>query len=278
MLDQIAKAYDDCEEVIKKNSATFYKAFSFLPSEEKRAVWAIYTFCRRVDDIMDEGLEPEKEILVFEKEFDLFKKGKIIKHDFMWLALADVFSKYQMDIRPFEDMIIGQKMDLIKNRYETVEEVLHYSYHVASTVGLMLLPILAPGKTEILRSGAIKLGLGMQITNILRDIGEDLLKGRIYVPSELFEKHHYSYKEFLQFDVNERFINIVEELARLADSYYSEALETIDEYPLYSRTPVKGAAYLYRAILDEIRKNGYNTFQKRNYVTKEVKDQIIAMM
>lgn len=279
MLEKIAKAYACCEEVIRIHSATFYKAFSFLPEDQKKAVWAIYAFCRTIDDIIDEGNEPHKEILAFEEAFQAFKEGKHQNSDdFMWLALTDVFNKFEMDIVPFEDMIKGQKMDLYKTRYETVDEMLEYSYYVASTVGLMLLPVLAPGKSDVLREGAIKLGLGMQITNILRDVGEDLLIGRIYVPKEMFAKHHYSNKEFMHYEVNERFVAMWEDLAVMAERYYEESLETVHEYPLYSQIPVKGAAHMYKAILDKVRKNNYNVFKHRNYVDNEEKSKIISSL
>lgn len=275
-LDKLRAAYDYCEQVIKENSHTFYKAFAFLPEQEKHAVWAIYAFCRKVDDIIDEGDEPEQELVQFEQEFQQFLAGDLKEDDPIWFALADVFLHFEMDPKPFVEMIQGQKMDLSFEHFETMGELLNYSYHVASTVGLMLLPVLAPGKSERLRDGAIKLGLAMQLTNILRDIGEDLVKGRVYIPKELFEIHYYTQREFLHYEVNERFIAMWEEIARLAEHYYQEALATVNEYPTYSRTPVLGAAYLYRAILNEIRRNHYNVFQKRNYVTHEMKEKILA--
>jgi phytoene synthase len=276
-LDKLQVAYEFCENVIKENSKTFYRAFSFLPSSQKRAVWAIYAFCRRVDDIIDESAHPKREILQFEQEYALFKKGRFVD-DPMWMALTDVFQCFDMDEQAFDDMIKGQKMDLCKNRYDTVEEMVDYSYHVASTVGLMLLPVLAPGKETELREGAIQLGLAMQITNILRDIGEDLMKGRIYLPKEKFIQHHYSMKEFLHYEVNERFISMWEELAKMAEDSYEQAMETVELYPEYSRIPVKGAAFLYRAILDEIRNKGYNVFKQRNFVTDHIKERIMASL
>lgn len=279
MLITIEEAYLQCERVIQTHSETFYKAFSYLPPEQKKAVWAIYSFCRIIDDIIDEERVPEEGIKQFEREFELFKRNKIgSQFEFMWRALSDVFEKFEMEITPFEDMIKGQRMDLQRTKYETVDEVLQYSYHVASTVGIMLLPVLAPNNIHILREGAIQLGIAMQLTNILRDIGEDLSMGRIYIPKEMFLKHHYSYKELLHYEVNDRFIRMWEDIAAISEYYYEQALVTINYYPEYSRIPVKGAAFMYKAILDEVRKNKYNIFKYRSFIGADTKEQILAAL
>jgi 15-cis-phytoene synthase len=265
--------------MIQVHSDTFYKAFSYLPQDQKKAVWAIYSFCRIVDDIIDKEVDPEEGIRLFQEEFELFKRNQIgSRFEFMWMALADVFCKFEMEITPFEDMIKGQLMDLQRTKYETLHEVLQYSYHVASTVGIMLLPVLAPKNIDALREGAIHLGLAMQLTNILRDIGEDLCLGRIYIPKEMFLKHHYSYKELHHYEVNDQFIVMWEDIAAIAEHYYEQALLTIDQYPEHSRIPVKGAALMYRAILNQVRKNEYNIFKYRSFVETETKEQILRAL
>ncbi|MCM3602346.1 phytoene/squalene synthase family protein [Robertmurraya korlensis] len=275
----IEDAYLQCERVIQAHSETFYKAFSYLPQEQKKAVWAIYSYCRIIDDIIDGERDSEEGIKQFEEEFELFKRKQIgSQFEFMWIALLDVFVKFEMEVTPFEDMIKGQRMDLQQTKYETLDEVLQYSYHVASTVGIMLLPVLAPKHIHVLREGAIQLGLAMQLTNILRDIGEDLSMGRIYIPKEMLLKHHYSYKELLHYEVNDRFIRMWEDIAEIAEYYYEQALLTIHYYPEYSRIPVKGAALMYKAILDQVRKNEYNIFKYRSFIGTDTKEQILAAL
>ena len=277
-MTSLTEAYQHCESIIKEHSNTFYKAFMLLPQEKRNAVWAVYAFCRKVDDIVDEGLHPEEELLVFKEQFNLFLAGYQPSENPMWLALRDVFDKFEMDEKAFWDMIKGQEMDLTKKTYYSEEEVLYYSYHVASTVGLMLLPILAPNNKEDLREGAIALGKAMQLTNILRDIGEDLERERVYIPINLLRSVGYSEELLKHRIVNSSFIQAWESLAQLAESYYEQALKTMDLYPLHSRTPVKGAAYLYRAILWSIRKKGYTVFYTKHYVSSEEKQQIISQM
>ncbi|WP_338780977.1 phytoene/squalene synthase family protein [Metabacillus sp. FJAT-52054] len=277
-MEKLKAAYAQCEELIKIHSKSFHKAFSLLPAEKKKAVWAVYAFCRTVDDIVDEGAEPEKELLAFEEDFKRFLNGNHDRSHYIWLALEDTFSRFDMDEEAFWDMIKGQRMDLTKTRYETLEEVFQYSYHVASTVGLMILPILAPRKKSTLRNGAIALGIAMQLTNILRDIGEDLDRDRIYLPKEVLDQFGYTKAELESGVINESFISVWEYLAFEAEAYYEEAMDTIDEYPLHSRTPVKAAAFFYKAILNKVRSNNYRVFGERNYVTQDEKISILSQM
>ncbi|MGD6804994.1 phytoene/squalene synthase family protein [Rossellomorea aquimaris] len=270
------EAYQACEDIIKKHSKTFYKAFSFLPEENRNAVWAIYAFCRRVDDIVDEGENPEVELNLFKEEFSRFARGEHLSESPYWTALHDVFQRYQMEVQPFEDMIRGQEMDLSGRSYHSINELESYCYHVAGTVGLMLLPVLAPGKEKKLRDGAISLGIAMQYTNILRDIGEDLTRNRLYLPRETMMQHGYSADLLEENVVNSSFISMWESLAERADSYYQEAMDTMSHYPSYSQIPVQSAAIFYRGILDSVRSNGHNVFSKRAYVTEGQKEKLLA--
>ncbi|MFI8686641.1 phytoene/squalene synthase family protein [Rossellomorea sp. NPDC077527] len=275
-MSRISEAYDQCENIIKLHSKTFYRAFSLLPKDQKKAVWAVYSFCRKVDDIVDEGMSPSEELSQFEVEFESFLKGDYNQNELMWVALDDVFKRYNMDVQSFRDMIKGQRMDLGERVYVKMDDVLDYSYHVASTVGLMLLPILAPGKEQYLREDGIHLGYAMQLTNILRDIGEDLERGRLYIPQDLLVKYEYTINDLVEHRANEAFCSIWEEMAELAEDYYDKAFRTMHLYPVYSRTPVKGAALLYRAILDEVRGNHYNVFSKKHFVSRDAKEKIIS--
>ncbi|MBM7702625.1 phytoene/squalene synthase family protein [Metabacillus iocasae] len=276
MANLLDDAYRYCEQIIATHSKTFYKAFSLLPHEKRKAVWAVYAFCRKVDDIVDEGLNPIAELEAFEKQFEDFKKKAVHLEDPMWVALHDVFIRFDMNVKAFDDMIKGQRMDLTKKEYDTIHEVKYYSYHVASTVGLMLLPILAPEHHKMLEEDAIALGIAMQLTNILRDVGEDLQRERIYLPKELMNHYGYTREMMQEKVVNKPFVQLWEHLAQEAEGLYEKGLSTLHYYPLSSRMPLKGAAYLYRAILDKIRKEEYQVFDTKHYVTNEQKQQIIA--
>ena len=275
MLEQ---AYAHCEAIIKHHSKTFYKAFSLLPPKKRKAVWAVYGFCRQVDDIIDEGSDPEAQLTVFRTEFASFLAGHTPNTDPMWLALEDVFRKFPMDPQAFHDMIAGQEMDLYKTRYYTIEELEHYSYHVASTVGLMLLPILAPKKVDELRESAVALGLGMQITNILRDVSEDLDRERIYLPIDEMVASHYMVEDLLNRRLTKEFIEVWERLAARAEAHYDRAFSDMHHYPIDARLPVKSSAVFYKAILQSIRKKDYNIFEQRAYVSDQEKEDLLSAM
>ncbi|SDJ18474.1 phytoene/squalene synthase family protein [Salimicrobium halophilum] len=274
----IDQAYEQCHSIIKKYSKTFAKAFSYLPKDRKRAVWAVYGFCRYVDDVVDEGDAPAEHLREIKEELYRFERDESVPERPFWVALHDVRSKFHIRFEPYYDMIKGQEMDLSGVEIETEDELLEYSYNVASTVGLMLLPILAPGRYEVLKEDAIHLGYAMQLTNILRDIGEDLEKGRVYIPKETYESFGYTKKQLEHREITPAFIDTWEYLAQKAENYYSRAMSTISYYPLTSRLPVKGAAYLYMSILDAVRREEYDVFTKRAFVEEEEKKRIIAKL
>ncbi|ADU32221.1 phytoene/squalene synthase family protein [Evansella cellulosilytica] len=275
---EISVAYKMCQQVMEHHSKSFSKAFQLLPLEKRQAVWAIYAFCRTVDDIVDEGTNPVTELNDFKTNFEQFRNGTIDESDYLWIALNDTFSKFDFDIQPFLDMVKGQEMDLYKSRYNTMEELEQYAYYVASTVGLMLLPILSPENKEQLRPSAISLGLAMQITNILRDIGEDLDRDRIYIPKDLRDKHNYTDTMLANKEVNPAFVRMCEELSNIAEQNYEKGLANIELYPQFSRLPVTLSAYYYKAILTSIRQNNYDVFGKRAYVTTQQKQHILKMV
>lgn len=273
----VEEAYNHCETIIAHHSKTFYKAFSMLEEDDFKAVWAIYAFCRRADDIVDEGESPEAELTMFKQEFELFLRGEYNPENPIWTALNDVFSRYPMDEMAFRDLLKGQEMDLSINRYESLHDLLEYCYRVASTVGLMLLPILAPKKINVLREGAIALGLGMQLTNILRDIGEDLERNRIYLPGDIMKRNGLTEGMLLTGDsTSDAFRNTWEQLADYAEEFYQKTFQTIDEYPNHSRFAVKGAALLYREILPTIRAKQYKVFHEKHFVKEEAKMTILT--
>ncbi|WP_285803862.1 phytoene/squalene synthase family protein [Alkalicoccobacillus plakortidis] len=271
-------AYQDCHKIINRHSKTFSKAFSLLPAAKRKAVWAIYAFCRSVDDIVDEGANPHEELAEFEKQFELFLNQELPLEQSMWLALDDVFKKFDVNKQAFTDMIKGQQMDLVKNRYYTMEEVEEYSYYVAGTVGLMLLPVLAPNNHKQLEAGGKSLGTAMQITNILRDIGEDIQRGRIYLPSDLMDLFGVTEEQIKASEVTDSFIELWEHMATRAEDLYKLALESIEYYPIDARMPVKGAAYMYRAILNSVRRNQYQVFTTRSFITQEEKQNILSQL
>lgn len=268
---ELKKDYAYCEKVIKASSKSFYTAFSKLPKDKAKAVYAIYAFCRQADDTVDanEPLALKKENLaILEAELKEFEKGKTPNHP-MWRALRDVFNRYAMTTSPFYDQLEGQKRDLDFQEITDLAALKDYSYYVAGSVGLMLLPILATksGITESLKESAVSLGVAMQITNILRDVGEDYRENkRVYLPTELLDRHQVDLAQNIEKGADKNFIALWEELAEESSRGYEAFENSITLYDSDCRFPVLVSSKLYSGIMDSVRKNNYDCLSKRNYV------------
>ncbi|GLX70791.1 phytoene/squalene synthase family protein [Paenibacillus glycanilyticus] len=266
-----------CEAIIKKHSKSFYYAFSQLPPDKANAVYAIYAFCRTADDCADSN-QPHTErfesLRQLKQELDLFRDRADVDHP-LWRALRRVFTDYEMDIQPFYDQLAGQLADLNFAIPRTMHELENYSYYVAGSVGLMLLPVLASEASGDLRPSAIELGIAMQITNILRDVGEDFYKKqRIYLPEEEMERFRYTQADLREGLINENFMNLWERLAKHAEALYDRFYSSIHLFDADSRLPLALSAGLYRGILDAVRGSDYDCFSKRGYVTKDTMTKI----
>jgi len=260
-----------CENVIKKNSKSFYRAFSRLPKEKARDIYAIYGFCRVADDIVDVKND-RNELELFKSKWINFKSGNTPDEP-VWRALRYTFGKYEMNYEAFDHMIEGQFSDFDFVQPKTREELEKYCYYVAGTVGLMVLPVLSKRHVE-LEENAIVLGKAMQITNILRDIGEDYDNGRIYLPESSMEKYNVTSYDIYSKKVSSSFIQMWEHEAKLAEKYYCRAMENISLYDKDSLFPLMLSVNFYKEILNEVRKNGYDCLTKRNYTGKTRKIMI----
>jgi phytoene/squalene synthetase len=268
------------EQIIKKNSASFYAAFSRLQDKHRRrGIFSVYAFCRYVDDLIDEKKDLNQ-LLAYKSQLDDFVKGQPVK-GFRWRTLKDTARRFypvDYDYQPYYEMIEGQEFDSHPVRMETLDQLLHYCDLVAGSVGKMLLPLLAPKATMDLTPFAIALGRAFQLTNILRDIGEDHRIDRVYLPKSLMNAHRYSLSDLNQFTINDSFISLWEDLAGVAERYYQQALPMLIHFPQDSRWPLKGALLVYRAILDVVRKNQYTVMKKKHFVSHDEKLAILRKL
>lgn len=262
------KDFKFCENIIKNHSKSFYTAFSKLPKTKAQSVYAIYAFCRIADDAIDKDSNIQK-IMALEKQLALFKNDERIDTP-IWRALIVVFSHYSLDTKYFQDMLTGQKMDYKFKQPTSYQQLLDYSYYVASSVGLMLLPILSRNYSKIAEQ-AKHLGQAMQITNILRDVGEDLKNNRIYLPKEDVQLYSLTSKMLKEGRITDNFIELWESLAHKAESLYTSSLSMIPLIDEDSRKALLSAIIIYREILNEIRRNKYDVFSKRQSVSKQRK-------
>ncbi len=274
-------AYELCRQITAEYGKTFYLATLLMSLPKRRAIWAIYAWCRNTDELVD-GAESGSTTLItldrWEEKLEGIFAGKAI--DDTDVALIDTIERFpQLDIEPFRDMIAGQRMDLQQNRYQTFEELNLYCYRVAGTVGLMSNAIVgvdknqytAPWKCynqlEIPTQEAISLGIAKQLTNILRDIGEDAKRGRIYIPLEDLELFGYTTTELFAGVVNDSWRELMRFQIQRARKYYQQAESGISKLSPDVRWPVWAALLLYQQILDAIEANDYDVFNRRAYVS-----------
>jgi len=273
--DGLKDAYSHCRFITRKHAKTFYMATRFLPNDKQRGIFAIYGLCRYLDDLVDEAedLIHDQKITMaqVDEKLELFKKRLIdvydekIVDDPILTAFADTLKKYQISIElPFM-LMDGVKMDLVKDRFESFEEVYDYSYKVASVVGLMTSEVFGYVNNKAL-DYAVDLGIAMQLTNILRDVGEDLKRGRIYLPKEDLKTFNITEEELFTGTMSDKFIELMKFQINRANEYYSKADLGIPLLSSDSRLPVYLARHNYSRILNKIEENEYNVFDTRAYL------------
>ncbi len=267
---QLDKDYDYCEAIIKEASKSFYFAFSQLPKEKAKAVYAIYAWNRIVDDSVDEEDNPQVKVEKLQRHRQDLDQMTEIDHP-IYRALTDTFNRYECEKSPFIEQIQGQEMDLEFSQPKTLEDLEEYSDYVAGSVGRMLIPVLAAANPNHrdLYPNASDLGIAMQLTNILRDVGEDYReRQRIYIPSKLMARYNYTEEDLAQATINDSFIKIWESLAQHAERLYQRFFDVIDSFDEDSQRPLHKSAKVYHEILEVIRENDYNCLTKRQYVPK----------
>ncbi|XP_066376980.1 phytoene synthase 1, chloroplastic isoform X1 [Miscanthus floridulus] len=292
----LKEAYDRCGEICEEYAKTFYLGTMLMTEERRSAIWAIYgiclnnnnhhvsllfhclylvaLWCRRTDELVD---GPNANYITptaldrWEKRLEDLFAGR--PYDMLDAALSDTISKFPIDIQPFRDMIEGMRSDLRKTRYNNFDELYMYCYYVAGTVGLMSVPVMgiAPeskATTESVYSAALALGIANQLTNILRDVGEDATRGRIYLPQDELAQAGLSDEDIFKGVVTNRWRNFMKRQIKRARMFFEEAERGVTELSQASRWPVWASLLLYRQILDDIEANDYNNFTKRAYVGK----------
>ncbi|KAG7355815.1 phytoene synthase [Nitzschia inconspicua] len=282
----LRQAYLESGEVTSAFAKTFYLGTQLLPEASREAIWAIYVWCRRTDEIVDAPRDSNEEMLqdlgAWEMRLEnLWKYGEVA--DVYDLCLLDVLVKYPtLPITPFMDMIRGMLMDvpqLGQDRYDSFNELHLYCYRVAGTVGLMCLPVFgcAEGWTEkMAKEPALSLGVAFQLTNILRDVGEDAVKrGRVYLPQEDLDRFGVTEDQLFEQRVDENYINMMKFQIARARMYYERARRGVFMLAPESRLPVQSSLDAYGKILDKIEENGYDSLTKRAYVDKWEKLSII---
>jgi len=262
--------YEYVESIIEKSSATFYQAFKDLPETKRKAVFSIYAFCRKADDAVD--VDKDVEIIKdLRKKFKAMREGKT-PDDPIFETLKETFDNFPNEDTPYLTLLDGLEEDLNEREIKTDDDLEDYAYKVAGTVGLMLMPIVASETynkdSKKLKEVAIELGKAMQITNILRDVRDDLIRRRIYFPNEAIEQHDVKIETLRIGVVTAEYRSLVETYIDLAKEKYKVFYDNVKLFDADSIEAVYIAARFYEGILDEIRKGNYTNITKRHYVSK----------
>lgn len=277
-MNELERDYNYCHNIMKTHSKTFSYAFDFLDIRRKKAVWAIYATCRIIDDSVDryKNLEKLDEIAsdldtIYGNHIRSYQSDASIMN-----ALNDTLNTYAIPQNPFKSLIQYVKGDLDLKVIQTDSDLYDYCYGVAGTVGELLTPILAASNEnnfEQAKDAAIALGKAMQITNILRDVGEDFQNGRIYLSEEKLAQYQVELHSTYYEGVNSDYIELWESYATEAVGLYNIALNGINYFDEDVRYIIELATTTYREILEEVRKSNY-TLRKKVFVSKLKKIKI----
>ncbi|XP_044506023.1 phytoene synthase 2, chloroplastic-like [Mangifera indica] len=279
----LEEAYQRCGNICAEYAKTFYLGTLLMTKERQKAIWAIYVWCRRTDELVDghNAVCMSSSVLDrWEERLQDIFDGR--PYDMLDAALTDTVFNFPLDIKPFKDMIEGMRMDTRKCRYENFQELYLYCYYVAGTVGLMSVPIMgiAPESavsTQSIYNAALYLGVGNQLTNILRDVGEDASRGRVYLPQDELAQFGLSDKDVFSRKVNDRWREFMKEQIKRARFYFNLAEVGATQLDKASRWPVWSSLLLYRQILDAIEENDYDNLTKRAYVGRTKKFMMLPL-
>jgi len=253
----VTQYYNDPNS-LKKHGKSFYWASFFLPKRNKDAATQLYSICRFFDDLADDSNEDQTEILTGE-----FKKIC----DDLSHPINEFFTSHNLSIKILGDLVDGLVKDQTDVRIKNEKELIQYAYQVAGTVGLMMSPLIMVNNNKA-NKHAIDLGIAMQLTNIARDIYEDALMNRIYLPQDWISNTNIS--ELTDISSNKDLIQIksaIKRLILLSETYYKNGFAGMRYIPLKTRLAIFFAAKIYRAIGQKIKKNRYEYSYKRIYVS-----------
>ena len=299
-------SYQAAEEVMRKNASSFYAAFKKIEHAKFLDIAAVYAFCRYADDLADTESQSEARRLqllnLLEEDVKSLYMGSNQSDNYKkyawWLAFENAVRVRQIPINALLEQIDGQKSDFNFKEIDDKSDLILYCKKVAGTVGLMLAPMLRGEKAdERYESICEDLGIAMQITNILRDVGEDLRnRNRIYLPKSFMKKYGVTKEELENLSVvpnsfnkgysffkpklkvSDKIVHLWEEMALLSEYYYDEFYNHLYMFSSDALFPVTAAAVFYQAILDEVRKNHYDCFTRRCYTSTKRKSELLRIV
>jgi len=261
--------------ITRQSKSNLALAFISLGRERKRDIVIFYAFCRVIDDIADSA-----ELSVAEKKAALTKWRQMLQtavpgEPILAGDLRGLIEKYSLPVRMLEEIIAGVEMDLSIRRYATFEDLRVYCYRVASAVGLVSIEIFGYRNAGC-KQYAIELGLALQMTNVIRDVGKDLQDGRIYLPQEDLTRFNYSERQLQDRQYNECFLRLMEFETARAREFFSQAATALPSEDRRAMAPAEIMASIYRGLLRQIQLDKFRVFEKEYRLSKLEKAGRIA--
>jgi 15-cis-phytoene synthase len=256
-----------CQQKAAASGSSFYYAFLFLPPERRRAITALYAFCREVDDVVDETQDMHvaaTKLAWWRTEVASMAAGEA-RHP-VTKALAPFQAQFAISKERLNEIIDGMEMDLTQTRYLDWPALERYCYHVASVVGLLAASIFGyrdPRTLEYARN----LGIAFQLTNIIRDVGEDARKNRIYLPMDDMKRFEVPASDILQSKENENIKKLLAFEAERAKEHYAKAFAALPAEDRRAQRPGLIMAAIYRTLLDEIESDGFRVLAQKTSLT-----------
>ena len=256
-----------CQQKAASSGSSFYYSFLFLPPNRRRAITALYAYCREVDDVVDECLDPQiaaTKLVWWRTELDRLYAGKP-EHP-VTQALLPVLKEFALPQEQLLEIIDGMEMDLQQTRYLDFKALSLYCYRVASVVGLLSAEIF--GYTDrATQKYAHDLGMAFQLTNIIRDVGEDARRGRVYLPIDELQRFNVPVADILNSRYSDNFKALMEFQIERAEQYYAQAMSQLPAADRKAQRPGLVMAAIYRAVLNEIKRDGCQVLSQRTSLT-----------
>ncbi len=281
------RAWEDAHiwHIFKFYSRTFSFAAKLLPSDMRLPVATLYFFCRTIDNIADdieEGASRDDALCALKRaRHDLDETLAGNPPDaLLWRRLAEVHRRFTLHTPPLYELIDGAEWDLNGISIEDEDDLIRYSDLVAGSIGAMMLPFLVEQRQDLARleAPARALGIAMQITNILRDVGDDARTlDRIYLPDALLARHGLSGRDLASPIDTPAYDALTEQLMEVAEDYYTRGIAGIADLRRSVRPCIRAAARIYREILNEIRRNEYDNITRRAYTSRARKIQLLVV-
>ena len=258
---------DYCQQKTAQSGSSFYYSFLFLPPPRRRAITAFYAFCREVDDVVDECTDLDvarTKLAWWRTEVAALYEGKA-KHP-VALALAALLPEFKIEQARLHEIIDGMEMDLTQHRYADFSALQKYCYRVASVVGLVSAEIFGHSHPDTLKY-AENLGMAFQLTNIIRDVGEDARRDRIYIPVDELACFNVTAADIMHARHSEAFVQLMQFQVERALHYYRDAMNFLPQQDRRSQRPGLVMAAIYRTLLEEIRADGMQVLNQRTSLT-----------